>query len=90
MSSFLLRRAPSAVRAFSTSPARSVARLSIIGNLGDTPEMQTTSTGQEVVKFVIASNGGPATNRVTSWFHVTKFLDQEKRGKDFFLSLPKG
>jgi len=90
MSSYLLRRAPAAARAFSTSSPRTLARISIIGNLGEAPELQTTSNGQEIVKYVVASNSGPASNRHTSWFHVTKFLDAERKGKDFFLGLQKG
>jgi hypothetical protein len=93
MSSYLLRRAagaPSTLRAFSTSSSRSLARISIIGNLGGPPELATAANGQEYIKYVVASNTGPAANRVVSWFNVTKFLDSEKRGKDFMLGLQKG
>ena len=92
MSSFLTRRAAgasaSAARAFSTSAPRSVARISIIGNLADTPELQPTSSGREILKYAVASNSGPKDNRQTSWFRVTSFADGPRR--DFLLSLPKG
>ncbi|KAG5952300.1 hypothetical protein E4U53_001192 [Claviceps sorghi] len=92
MSSFLLRRATAAsagaARSFSTSSPRSVARISIIGNLADTPEVQATSSGGEVLRYAVASNSGPKDNRQTSWFRVTSFADGPRR--DFMLSLTKG
>lgn len=93
MSSFLARRATAApraaVRAFSTTPARPVARITIIGHLADTPELQATSTGHEIVKYAIASNSGPKDNRQTSWWRVASFEPEGPR-RDFLRSLPKG
>ncbi|KJZ74074.1 hypothetical protein HIM_06523 [Hirsutella minnesotensis 3608] len=93
MSSSLFRRAataaPSAAaRAFSTTSPRALARMSIIGNLADTPEVQTTNSGREVVRFAVASNSGPKDNRHTSWFRITSFADGPRR--DFLLTLAKG
>ncbi|KEZ44842.1 hypothetical protein SAPIO_CDS2965 [Scedosporium apiospermum] len=94
MSSFLARRAafaPVALRAFSTSSPRSVARITLLGNLGDSPELQPTSTGHEVIKYSIASSTGPKENRHTSWFRVTKFIPEgNEKQRDFLLSIPKG
>ena len=94
MSSFLARRAafaPSALRAFSTSSPRSLARLTIVGNLGDSPELVPTSTGHEVIKYSIASSTGPKDNRHTSWFRVSKFLREgDEKRRDFLLSIPTG
>ncbi|KAG6039443.1 hypothetical protein E4U41_002623 [Claviceps citrina] len=87
MSSFLLRRA-GAARAFSTSSPRSLARISIIGNLANTPEIHNTSNGREILKYAVASNTGSKDNRQTSWFRVTSFADGPK--KDYLLNLPKG
>ncbi|QUC18602.1 uncharacterized protein UV8b_02843 [Ustilaginoidea virens] len=91
-SSLLFRRAtaasPGVVRSFSSSSRLSVARLSLIGNLADTPEVQTTGTGREILKYAVASNYGPKENRQTSWFRVTSFADGPR--KDFLLSLAKG
>ncbi|KAK3322343.1 ssDNA-binding protein [Apodospora peruviana] len=78
-----------ASRAFSTTPARPFARINIIGNLGDAPELKASSTGREYIKYAIASNSGPRDNRTTSWFNVTNF-DAEGPRRDFLLSLPKG
>ncbi|OAA48140.1 Single-strand DNA-binding protein [Beauveria brongniartii RCEF 3172] len=92
MSSLLFRRAAapaaSAARAFSTSSPRSVARITIVGNLADTPEVVTTNSGREIIKYAVASNSGPRENRQTSWFRVTSFAEGPR--KDYLLTLPKG
>jgi single stranded DNA-binding protein len=89
--SALFRRSPAAftaARAFSTSAPRSLARMSIIGHLADAPEVHSTASGREIVKYAVASNSGPRDNRQTSWFRVTSFTDGPRR--DYLLSLPKG
>lgn len=63
--------------------------MTLIGNLGDTPQLEATSTGREIVKYSIASNSGPKDNRQTSWWNVTAFIDAGAR-RDFLLSLDKG
>lgn len=94
MSSFLARRAafaPSALRAFSTTSPRGLARITIVGNLGDSPELVPTSTGHEVIKYSVASSTGPRENRHTSWFRVSTFLREgDEKRRDFLLSIPKG
>ncbi|KAK1598739.1 single-strand binding protein family [Colletotrichum navitas] len=88
----LFRRAaaaPRIARAFSTSPSHNVARITIVGNLADSPELQATSTGREVVRYSIASNSGPRDNRQTSWFRVTSFEPEGPR-RDYLQSVPKG
>lgn len=77
-----------AVRSFSSTSARGVARVQIIGNLADTPEVRATSTGREMIKYAVASNSGPRSDRVTSWFNITSFV--EGKARDFLLTLPKG
>ncbi|KAH0527953.1 hypothetical protein TsFJ059_002871 [Trichoderma semiorbis] len=95
MSSFLLRRATvataGAARAFSTTSPRSVARITIIGHLADSPEGMTAGSGESVkeyVRYTVASNSGPKDARQTSWFRVTGFVDGPRR--DFIMGLPKG
>ncbi|KAI5465619.1 hypothetical protein BGZ63DRAFT_109583 [Mariannaea sp. PMI_226] len=92
MSSFLFRRSAiasaSAARSFSTSSPLSIARITIVGNLADTPELHSTSTGREILRYVVASNSGTRENRKTSWFKVTSF--SEGGSRDFLMSLPKG
>ncbi|KAN0115138.1 single-strand binding protein family [Hyaloscypha variabilis] len=92
--SSLLRRAPRAIplsaRAFSTAPARSsFAKLTIIGRLADTPELQATSTGQEILRYAVGTSSGPRDNQKTSWFRVTSFLPEGPQ-RDFIASLDKG
>jgi len=79
----------SAARSFSTTPARPYARITIVGNLADTPELRATSTGKEILRFAVASNSGPRDNRHTSWFNVTSFEAEGPR-RDYLQSLPKG
>ncbi|KAJ5146020.1 uncharacterized protein N7515_000584 [Penicillium bovifimosum] len=94
MSTFLsslrpgLRMANTA-RAFSTSPKHSLARLIITGRLGAEPELHATSSGQEIVRYNVASSSGPISNRHTSWFRVSHFAPEGPQ-RDFVLSLQKG
>jgi hypothetical protein len=83
------RAAPAfAARSFSTTTARPLAKITIIGNLADTPEVHPTSTGREVVRYAVASNSGSRENRKTSWFKVTSFAEGPSR--DYLMNLPKG
>ena len=91
--SSLLRRAPRALpihRAFSTAtPRSSFAKMTIVGRLADTPELQATSTGQEILRYAVGTNSGPRDNQKTSWFRVTSFLPEGPQ-RDFIASLDKG
>ncbi|KAL8388613.1 hypothetical protein RB595_009100 [Gaeumannomyces hyphopodioides] len=93
MSSFLARRAAAApraaARAFGTTSPRSLARIQLIGNLADAPELHAASSGREMVRYAIAVNSGPKDNRKTSWFRVASFEAEGPR-RDFVLALPKG
>lgn len=80
---------PAGVRAFSSTTPRPLASITIIGHLADTPELQATSTGRELLRYAVASNHGPRDNRQTSWFRVTAFENEGPR-RDFLQSLPKG
>ncbi|KAJ4312355.1 ssDNA-binding protein, mitochondrial [Fusarium piperis] len=93
MSFSALRRAvvapaSSAARAFSTTSPRPLAKITIIGNLADTPELHSTSSGREIIRYAVASNSGPRDNRKTSWFKVTSFSEGPSR--DYLMNLPKG
>ncbi|PHH83243.1 hypothetical protein CDD82_2854 [Ophiocordyceps australis] len=90
-SSMIFRRATASAasaRSFSTSVPRKVARISIVGNLADTPESVPTTNGREMIKYAVASNHGPNDNRQTSWFRVAAFVAGPRR--DYLLGLPKG
>ncbi|KAM3418054.1 Single-stranded DNA-binding protein [Cercospora zeina] len=82
---------PRAARAFSTTPARPLAKMQLIGRLADVPELVNTSTGREIVKYAIGVSEGPRDEhgqRGVSWFKVASFQDGPQR--DLLLSLPKG
>ncbi|KAK4157239.1 single-stranded DNA-binding protein rim1, mitochondrial [Chaetomidium leptoderma] len=95
MSAFLrtasraVARPATAARTFSSTASRPVARITIVGNLADTPELRASSTGREYLRYAVASNSGPQDNRKTSWFNVSCFVPEGPR-RDFFQSLPKG
>jgi hypothetical protein len=76
-------------RAFSTTTSRPVARITVVGNLAGPPELQATSTGNEIIRYAVASSSGPRDNRVTSWFNITSF-EQEGPRRDYLQSIPKG
>ncbi|KAI1500373.1 hypothetical protein F5X99DRAFT_386302 [Biscogniauxia marginata] len=76
-------------RAFSASPRRDVAKITLVGNLAAPPEMKSTATGLELVEYSLAHSHGPKDNRQTSWFRVTAFAEEGPR-RDFLTSLPKG
>ncbi|KAI9852063.1 MAG: ssDNA-binding protein, mitochondrial [Vezdaea acicularis] len=77
-------------RAFSTSPSSQLARINLIGRLGAEPEIQSTSTGTDVIKYPLAvDTHGKASDRKTSWFKVTSFVG-EGPTRDFIMGLQKG
>jgi hypothetical protein len=89
LSTRLTSAAPIARRAFSTSRASQLAKIQLIGRLADTPELQATSTGNELIKFSLATSSGPKDNRQTSWWRITSF-EKEGARRDFLTGLEKG
>jgi hypothetical protein len=93
MFSLLRQNAPrAAARAFSTTAARPLAKMQIIGRLADTPEEHDTSSGKSIVRYALGVSSGPKDadgNRGVSWFRVASFM-QDGPQKDLLLSLPKG
>jgi len=85
----VLRLARTPARAFSTTAARPLAKIQLIGNLAASPELTATSTGHEIVKYSLATSSGPKENRQTSWWRVTAFIEAGAR-RDFLLGLEKG
>ncbi|KAK3902036.1 glucose inhibited division protein A-domain-containing protein [Staphylotrichum tortipilum] len=78
-----------AARSFSSSVPRPVARITIVGNLADTPELRASSTGREYLRYAVASNSGSGENRKTSWFNVSCFEGEGPR-RSFYQTLTKG
>lgn len=78
-------------RAFSTTTPRSLAKMQLIGRLADTPAVNPTSVGRDVIKYAIGVSTGTKDadgNRGVSWFRVSSFSEGPQR--DLLLSLPKG
>ncbi|KAJ5573493.1 uncharacterized protein N7459_007920 [Penicillium hispanicum] len=85
----LANAASQASRSFSSSASRSLARMIITGRLANEPELHASSTGQEFIRYSIASSHGSRENRQTSFFRVSGFLP-EGGHRDFIMGLPKG
>ncbi|KAH8702396.1 putative ssDNA binding protein [Talaromyces proteolyticus] len=76
-------------RHFSSTPANPLARLTLTGRLGAEPELSTTTTGQEIIRYSVGSTTGPSNNRTTSWFRVASFIP-EGPSREHLLNVPKG
>lgn len=89
---FSLFRSPAfsvaAHRVPSVLGARSFAHATIVGNLAGTPQTHKLKNGDEVVKYVVASDSGPKSNKTTSWFRVTSFMGPPT--DEFLKGLKKG
>ncbi|MCJ1249321.1 ssDNA-binding protein, mitochondrial [Trapelia coarctata] len=79
----------STARAFSTTPSSQVAKITLVGRLAAEPELTSTSTGQDMVRYSLATSYGPKENRQTSWWRVASFAEEGK-GRERLLGLGKG
>jgi len=91
--SFLLRptlrtAAPAATRAFSSTRASQLAKMTVVGRLGAAPEEVQVSGDRTLVRYVVGTNYGKGEKQKTSWFRVASFVEGAQ--KDFLLSVPKG
>ncbi|KAE8349823.1 hypothetical protein BDV28DRAFT_140380 [Aspergillus coremiiformis] len=75
-------------RSFSSSSSRSLARMIVTGRLAATPELQATSSGQDIIRYTVATSTGTRDNQKTSWFRIASFDQGPQR--DFLLNLQKG
>lgn len=78
-------------RAFSSTPARPLAKITVIGGLTDTPELHASSTGRDFIRYSVASNTGPrdeSGNQKVSYFRITAFPNEGLKG--FLTGLQKG
>jgi len=75
-------------RAFSTTARQQVARMTLVGRLGTTPEEVAINGDRTLVRYVIGTSHGRGEDKKTSWFRVASFLHGPQ--KDFLLSVPKG
>ena len=51
------------------------AVISVVGNVGGTPEYVNTPSGQEILKFSVAVNG---RNGETTWYRISQFNPHRK------------
>jgi len=77
-----------ALRSFSTTPSRNIAKITVVGRLAADPELTATSTGQEMVRYAVGTSYGPKDNRQTSWWRVASFAEGPSR--DYLMGLQKG
>ncbi|KAL9618298.1 MAG: hypothetical protein Q9160_006948 [Pyrenula sp. 1 TL-2023] len=89
MSLFARVRPTSSSRLTSLISRRSYARMTIIGNLGATPEVTTLSNGKEVVRYVVASNFGSRENPKTSWFRIALYEPKDAT-REYLTNLRRG
>ncbi|KAI9882563.1 MAG: hypothetical protein M1823_005685 [Watsoniomyces obsoletus] len=87
LSRFTRLGALSVSRPFSASASSQLARITLVGRLAATPELQGTSTGSEIVRYAVGHDTGPADRRTTTWFKVVAF-DQTKPPR--LMQLEKG
>ncbi|KAL4792368.1 nucleic acid-binding protein [Aspergillus venezuelensis] len=80
-------RAATPMRTFSTSSARSAARLNVVGRLGATPELRTSQSGNEYIRYNVASRDS-TREKTTSWFQVQAYVAPAQQ--EFLLGLQKG
>ncbi|MCJ1270897.1 ssDNA-binding protein, mitochondrial [Lobaria immixta] len=78
-------------RAFSHTAPNSAAKISIVGRLGNAPELLPSENGPDIIRYGIATSYGGKNNSRTSWFRVAYFTnEQNARMKQLMLNLPKG
>ena len=75
----------SASRRFSVTPSSQLAKITLVGRMGIVPERQATSTGLELIRYVVASS---KPNQPTSWFKVTAFNVNQQ--SNYLTQIPKG
>lgn len=76
-------------RAFSSSPASQLARMTLIGRLTKDAEVRPTHAGKDAVRYTVATSYGPKDNRRTNFWNIMYFVENEGR-KEFMANLSKG
>jgi hypothetical protein len=75
-------RAPLPIRSFSSTRASQLARMTVIGRLGASPEEHALPSGGERTSY------GKGEKQKTSWFRVASFVEGAQ--KEFLMGVPKG
>lgn len=69
-------------------PSRNISKITLIGRLGAQPDLVPTSSGQDVVRYQMATDHGSRDDRRTSWWNVVSYPTAGM--KPVLLSLGKG
>ena len=75
-------------RTFTTTTARPLAKIQLIGRLAADPELQATSTGKDVLRYAVGTTHQTKDGPVTSWWRVACFDEGGRR--EFVMGLGKG
>jgi Single-strand binding protein family len=86
----LLTSSAALSRAFTTTRPSQLARLTLVGRLGTDPELTTTRTGGEIIKYVVGTSYGPKESRQTSWFRVASFAEKGSPAREKLMGMSKG
>ncbi|KAF2823772.1 ssDNA binding protein-like protein [Ophiobolus disseminans] len=81
-------RTPALARAFSSTRASQVAKMTVVGRLAAAPEEVTVSNDRTLVRYAIGTSYGRGDKQKTSWFRVASFVEGPQ--KEFLLGVPKG
>ena len=75
----------------SINATRGLARMTIVGRLAGEPELIPTASGQDILRYSLATSNGPRADKKTSWWKVVYFTRSDGDAKkDVLLSLGKG
>ncbi len=85
----LLTRTLLCPRTFSRPSSRSVAKITLVGRLADTPELIKLPSGREKINYALATSTGMNENRKTSWWNVQVFSDNKEYAK-YLTGMGKG
>ncbi|MCJ1332421.1 ssDNA-binding protein, mitochondrial [Thelotrema lepadinum] len=64
--------------------------MTIIGRLGTEPELVSTQSGQDFVKYSVGTSHGIGENQKTSWWRVASFAKEGSPIREKLMELPKG
>lgn len=88
---YALRVAPRAfARAFSTTPRTNLAKMTLVGRLAAEPELISTQSGQELVRYAVGTSHGSPEKQTTTWWKIASFAEDGSRLREKLLSLQKG
>ena len=64
--------------------------MTVVGRIGAEPEVVSTQSGQDVVRYVVGTRSGSPDNELTSWWRIACFAPEGNKMRENLLRLPKG